>query len=75
MKNKAQLMDLPPCALDAMQESEMLLVVGGNGSLDTSAANNGDGVCIGTNNSSGICTGTNNSSGLCGVIIEGPDVN
>lgn len=72
MKNNSLLMELPLQAVDAMQESEMLLVVGGNAGLDLSdgtcdGANNGSGVCNGTNNSSGTCGSTNNGSGRCGV--------
>ncbi len=67
MKNKSQLMDLPLSTVEIMQESEMLLVVGGNDGLDLSATNNADGICDGTNNASGVCGGTNNASGRCGV--------
>lgn len=70
MKNNFQLMALPLQAVDAMQESEMLLVVGGNAGLDLSATNNADGVCDGVNNGSGTCGGTNNGSGRCGVIKD-----
>lgn len=67
MKNDSLLMDLPHQVVDAMQESEMLLVVGGNSGLDLSATNNADGVCDGVNNGSGTCGGTNNGSGRCGI--------
>ena len=67
MKKNSELMALPLQVVDAMQENEMLLVVGGNTGLDLSATNNADGICDGTNNSSGTCGGTNNGSGRCGV--------
>lgn len=81
MKNSSKLMDLPLQIVEAMQESEMLLVVGGNAGLDEEATNNGNGTCSGVNNGggscgtinngSGRCNGINNASGYCGAIDPG----
>lgn len=66
---RQELMRLPSQMLDALNESESLLVVGGTSDKgETEPANNGSGRCVGTNNSDGTCTGTNNGSGLCNGI-------
>lgn len=65
MKDFSKLVSLPNDVMEALQEGEMLLVVGGNTGFDLFAVNNGSGTCSSTNNGSGICSNTNNNSGIC----------
>lgn len=72
MKESNELMKLPSNIVDALQDQDLLLVVGGaNGTM---SVNNADGTCQGTNNLDGACTGTNNYDGRCGGTNNGEGV-
>lgn len=58
-------MDLPLRVVESLNESEMLLVAGGNFGLAEASTNNSSGVCSDTNNADGLCNGTNNYNGRC----------
>lgn len=68
MKSKS-FMTLPVELTDTLRDSELLLVLGGFGSIG--GANNASGTCVGANNSDGLCTGTNNANGRCNVVNNG----